>query len=364
MKNTSLILVLFIAVCTVVSSCHKDPEPQYGYAPKDPSAYNNLKKIEDFIKKNETKFQVFTIDATKDVMITSQNGIKYNIPAYAFETSSGMPATGNITISIKEILDPADMILSNKPTLASNGNILVSSGEFLVKAQQNNQNLRMRLDSGQIQRAIKIAMKNQSKNIADIPLWDGDTSLTFTQSGYNSENIMITKSTNIPLPKGVSWDQLFGKNAVADPDTVRFVLPDIFTWVNCDWLYSYPGVKTTVLCYFENEFNNETATNSKGTEANMCFFRPENSNSVIKFFGKIFDAPKGKEGFVSYQNMMPVGVKGTFLAITVKDEKFYCESKVVTIEAPAAGKTYFPVSFQLKEVTETELLNTIKSMNQ
>ncbi len=363
MKNPSLILTLFIVFSIVVSSCYKEPEPLYVYLPSKPLS-NNLKKIEDFNNKNTTKFQVFKMDASQGGIITSANGVKYTIPAYAFETSSGMPVTGNITISIKEIFDPADMILSNKPTVAANGGILESYGEFLVKVQQNNQNLRMRFDSAQTQNAIQIALRNNKKNDIYIPLWEGDTSIIYTQSGHSYENQLITKSTTIPINRGIEWNQLIGKTADANPDTIRFKLPSLFKWANCDFLANYTGPKTTVICYFENIFNNEPYQGSQFGEVNMCVFKLENQNTLIKFSNTIFDAPLGKEGFLSYQNLIPVGVKGTFFVMSVKDEKFYCQTKSVTIDAPLAGKNYTPISFQLKEVTETELLSAIKSMNQ
>lgn len=365
MKNLSILLTLLVSLVLIVSSCDKEPEPVWvtNPNPKVPPTYNNLGKMSDFIKKNETKFQAFNLDASKGGVITSQNGVKYYIPAYAFETSSGMPATGNITISVKEILTVSDMVLSNKPTLTNDGKLLESYGEFMVKAQQNNQNLRLRRDSGQVAAAIKIAIKNKNKENTQVPLWEGDTTVSITKTGYNHENSLITKTTDIPLPKGIDWKQLLGKDASAAPDSVRFQLPELFKWVNCDVISNIGAIKTTVLCYFENYFNDEIPANYMGSQASMCFFKPDGKNTVVKLYNMIVDAPVGKEGFLSYQNSMPVGVKGTFFVMTIKDEKFYCQSKSVTIDAPAAGKNYTPISFLLKEVTETELLDAIKALN-
>jgi len=60
---------------------------------------------------------------------------------------------------------------------------------------------------------------------------------------------------------------------------------------------------------------------------------------------------------------MPIGMKGTFIVISVEDEKFYMQTKTVTIDAPAAGKNYVVYSFQLSEVTEAQLLAAIKGLN-
>ena len=364
MKNLTLILLNVFSLLLLVSSCDKEPEPVWvtNPNPKVPTIYNNLKKMADFIEINETKFQVFTFDASKGANIISKNGTRFNIPPYAFVNNSGTPVFGNVSISIKEILSVSDMILSSKPTLTNDGKLLESYGEFFVKAQQNNQNLRLRVDSGQVAAAIKIILKNRNKQETQIPLWEGDTTISITKNGYNHENVSIIKTTNFPLPKGVDWKQLLAKSAFSDMDSVRFELPELFKWINCDAIANLSATKTTVLCYFENVFNDEITASYQGKESSMCFFKPEGKNTVVKLYNMIIDAPKGKEGFLSYQNSMPVGVKGDFFVMSIKDEKFYCQLKTIIIAAPDIGKNYTSYSFQLKEVTELELLNTIKSL--
>jgi hypothetical protein len=366
MKNPLSILFISLSMLFCFSSCDKEPEPVWieNTNPKVPIIYNNLKKVSDFIQKNETKFQVFNLDASKGGNIISKNGIRYFIPANAFVNSFGALVTGNITLSIKEILGVSDMVLSNKPTLTKDGKILESYGEFFVKAQQNNQNLRLRLDSGQLSAAIRISILNRNHQPTQIPLWEGDTTIVITKTGYNHENKYLTKTTEFPLSKGIDWKELLGKTAAGGMDSIRFELPELFKWANCDVLSNLSSSKTTVLCYFENIFNDEKGSSYQGIDASMCFFKPEGKNSVVKLYTTIIDAPKGKEGFLSYQNSMPVGVKGTFFVMVTKDEKFYCQSKSVTITAPEAGKDYTPIGFQLKEVTEKELLDAIKALNQ
>jgi len=184
--------------------------------------------MSDFVKKYETKFQNFTIDGANGGVITSLNGVKYYIEPYAFTETNGTPVTGPVAISIKEIFKASDMVLSDKPTLTTTGGVLESFGEFFVKAEQNNKRLILRLDSGQINNAIQIAMRNPGKNLQNITLWEGDTTISFTQSGHNFENVYVTKTTTIPLLKGMDWKELLGKSANANPDTIRFSLPELF----------------------------------------------------------------------------------------------------------------------------------------
>lgn len=364
MKKSFFYLATFSVLSIYLHSCDKEPDPKYIFEPKAPVIHDNLKIMADFIQKNETKYQVFNVDAAKGGIITSKNGVKYSIPGYAFENFSGMPVTGNIKISIKEIFNISDMILSNKPTLTNKGEMLESVGEFFVKAEQNNNPVRLIRDTMQMQNRIGVTFFNKNKFTKDIPLWDGDTTYLVTSSGHNHENKPTTVTKSYYAFKGVEWKERYGEFAAPTGDSIRFKLPDLFKWSNVDVLTGNSSNLTTVLCYFENVFNDEMSASYQGTEPSMCFFKPDNKNTVVKLYNMIIGAPIGKQGFLSYQKSMPVGLSGTFIVIVVKDGKFYCQKKAETIAAPAPGTDYTPIAFQLKEVTETEVLNTINSLNQ
>ncbi len=364
MKKSIVYLALILFSVAFLQSCDKEPDPIYIYEPKAPVIHDNVKIMADFIRKNETKFQEFSLDASRGGVITTKNGVKYYIPAYAFENYSGMPVSGTIKISIKEIFNISDMILSNKPTLTNKGEMLESVGEFFVKAEQNKQPLRINRDTVQTQNRIGIALFNKNKLTKDIPLWNGDTTYLVTSSGHNHENKSTTVTKNFYTFKGVEWKERYNDFAASTGDTIRFKLPELFGWCNVDVLTPNSSNLTTVLCYFENVFNDEMSASYQGTEPSMCFFKPDNKNTVVKLYNMILGAPADKQGFLSYQKSMPVGMSGTFVVFVVKDGKFYCQKKAVTIAAPAAGLDYTPIAFQLNEVTEADLLNTINSLNQ
>jgi hypothetical protein len=95
----------------------------------------------------------------------------------------------------------------------------------------------------------------------------------------------------------------------------------------------------------------------------MLFFKKAGTNTLINYSTMILNPAAGKEGFLSYQNSMPIGTSGTFLAISAKEGKFYAEMKDVTFVTPAAGKDFISYSFSLSEVSETQLLNLINQMS-
>jgi hypothetical protein len=197
---------------------------------------------------------------------------------------------------------------------------------------------------------------------AGIPIWDGDTTITQTSEGYNHENQLKTVSTTVTVPKGMEWTELANQSGYSAGNVSYFNLDSLGEWRNVDALYA-SGPKTTVLGYFGDKFNEATATNYVGQSPSMLFFKTKNTNTLVKLYNVIFQPAAGKEGLMSYQNLMPIGQEGTFLAITTKNGKFYAEMRDATISSPAAGKNYVGYTFNFTEVSETQLLNLINQMN-
>lgn len=354
LSATSIILTVAMAISVTACKKNKDVTPQN---------YNDGKLMANFMKDNGPKFQKFTVDAGAGGVITTSKGSKFTIPANAFVTASGQSVTGAVTVSIKEIRDVSDMIMGNKPTTTADGRILVSYGEFFVKAEQNNQNLRLNRDTnGANGGGIQVQVNGKPAN-QEVPMWLGDSTITTTQSGYSYQNNPVTITSTISVNAGVLWNQISGSYAIFNGvnGTLNFRLDSLMHWINCDGLANLPGTKTTVMGYFAEHFNTSTGSNYGGEEPSMLFFKQRNQNTLVKFYNVIMTPPAGYEGLHSYQTSIPVGLEGTFLAISSVDGKFYAQMKDVTIGTPTG--TYTSVTFNPQEVSETTLLSLINQMN-
>ncbi|MRG44896.1 hypothetical protein GFS24_07215 [Chitinophaga sp. SYP-B3965] len=354
MKTLSL-KPLFLSALAAISiiSCKKSD------APETPQS-KDAALITEFFAKNGPAVERFTVDAAAGGVISTAKGTKYKIPAGAFVTASGQPVTGNVLVDVKEITKVSEMLLGNKPSTTANGEILVSYGEFFVKASQNNNQLQLKKDSAVLVQVIA----KPAAQIREMPLWDGDSLTTYTSTGYDHENTTVTITQQYSVNRGIQWTQAAGYALFNNTTgTLDFRLDSLLNWRNCDVLYSYPGTKTTVMGYFANNFNEETGAEYGGEQPSMLFFKPKNENSLVKLYNVILNAPAGKKGFHSYQTSIPIGLEGTFLAISAVNGKFYAEMKDVTIAAPLAGKTYTGVTFDPQEVSETALLTLINQLN-
>ena len=356
-KQFSTPAILIVAAAISMASCKKNNDAQ---APQNNNADGQL--LASFLQKNAPSFQSFTVDAAAGGTVTTTKGTKFIIPANIFVTASGAPVTGSVSFSVKEIKDVSDMILGDKPTLTSDGRMLVSYGEFFTKASQNNQDLQIKKDS-----AIKVQVQAKPNGAGgqDIPIWSGDSTITTTLSGYDYQNNATSVTVQTAVNKGVVWNQKAASYSFFNSGngSLDFKLDSLMKWVNCDGLYNLPGTKTTVMGYFASNFNPLTTANYGGEQPTMLFFKPTGQKTLAKFYNVILNAPAGYEGLHSYQTSIVIGQQGTFLAMSVKDGKFYAEMKDVTIGTPAGSNNYTSVTFNPQEVTESAMLALVIQMN-
>ncbi len=353
-------VLLIVAACLSFTACKKDESSNPAPGIKD---NKDGQAIAAFMRKNGPQFEVFSIEATRGGTFTSTKGVKYKIPANVFVKKDGSAVTGAVSVSVKEITEASGMILGDKPTVTNNGEILISYGEFFVRAQQGGVDLELKKDS-----AVGVQVPFRQANgagIKEVALWSGDSAVTITNSGHDYQNNPVTLTTQGYVNKGLDWTLKPSEYAFFNStnSSLDFKLNTLFQWVNCDVLYSVPGTKITLLAYFTNHFNNQTGQNYSGEEPSMLYFKPKGMNTVIKLYNVIMAPPAGFEGFLSYQNMIPVGIEGTFLAISSVNGVFYAEQKDVTVASPAGSANYSTVSFNLSQVTESQLLTLINQMS-
>ncbi len=313
--------------------------------------------IKGFFDENRKKSESFSLDAAIGGTIVTDDGTRINFSPNSFQDGNGNQVTGNVDIQVVEFNQPSEMVLGNKPTVSENGEILISAGEFFVTATSGGSLLQVRPQST----TVIIPVDTVNGRIDDMRIWSGDTVMMASLSGYDYQNVYQTVPVAYNMNPGVLWSD----EGLVSSTATEYEMPldSMGTWSNCDALYSITGPKTTLLCYF-SIFNDSSQYVTSGIQPSMLFFKPSSINSIIKLSSFIFLPPAGYEGFLSYQNTMPVGESGDFLAITAKDGKLYAELKSnEMIPMPNSGATYTSISFNLQEVTEAQLLSMILSLD-
>jgi len=358
MKKIILSAATLALMLASFSSCRKNESLTVDNKINDKESAILFKR---FVQDNSPNEEKVTIDAAKGETVVLPSGTKIIFPPNVFANGVGATVTGNVSLAIQDILKPSSMILLNKPTLTVDGKMLESFGEIIVKASQNNNPVQLRPQQKPIMVQVPIGGNANGGN-RDIPMWDGDTVIATTLNGHNQENEATSISQSFAVNKGVDWTQISGFGISTSGSTI-FPLDALGDWRNCDALYNDPRPKTTILGYFGNLFNTETGNSYSGIDPSVLFFKTAGTNTIVKLYNQILNATSDKQGLMSYQNSIPIGQEGTFLAMSAKNGKFYAEMRDVTIPSPASGKNYVGYSFHLSEVSETQLLNLINQMN-
>lgn len=86
--------------------------------------------------------QNFELDAEKDTVVETQDGIVIAIPAHSFLDANGQPATGTIQLEVKEALKAADIMKAGLNT-KSGDKLLETGGMFYINARKDDASLKI-----------------------------------------------------------------------------------------------------------------------------------------------------------------------------------------------------------------------------
>ncbi|MBN8702832.1 MAG: hypothetical protein J0M08_07190 [Bacteroidetes bacterium] len=270
--KTNLIKKMILAVIVVAGvylvSCNKERLIR-------PSIQTS--NLESFFKANAAQRQSFRIQNSQYQSITGSKGTILTFRPNTFVNANGSAVTGEVEIFLREIYDKADMILSNKPTMATDG-ILVSGGEISVEAFQNGNELKlapgMTISASFPKNGTELPMKYFDGQEEDGQvLWTlGDTTIT------------VQDSSNYCMPAYYCLE-----------------LEDV-NWANCDYYFNDPRPLTDIEIEVPENMND---TNT------AVFLVPDNDNIVIR----LYEFNNGKFS-VGWGYQVPVGLKGTLVAIS------------------------------------------------
>lgn len=138
--------------------------------------------------------QTFTINANQNQELTSLNGIQLTIPQDIFKTAGGSDFNGNVDVIIKEILTKSEMVLSNKPSVTSDGNIIETIGSFEISAMEagTENSLTINQEIG-----VDIDMNGSISNPTALGVYYG------TQNDDGTVDWLLDSDSQVPLNSGI-----------------------------------------------------------------------------------------------------------------------------------------------------------------
>jgi hypothetical protein len=275
---TTRILILIVLMMGL--SCQKEHSEEV--------SKGSLRIVSDFHEKNRSEVQVFSHNAATAKVITTSRGAKVHIPTNGFETQDGRPVTGNVTISVKEIYTPGEMILNNMPTTAS-GRLLESAGEFEIKVSQNNNPLKLSAGS-----FIQIDIPRTVQDLQGMQVFNGTPN-----ADGNIEWAVNTSPGNV-----VVRDSLLFSDAKLFADDIN--------WINCDKFINDPTVEFSAF-----------PGNAPGSDSTNVFVHLTGRNTVVKM--------NWTQGLNYFKADKLLAVPSTIVGISAKNGLLYASIIPVTV---------------------------------
>jgi hypothetical protein len=324
MNNINKILTALLLMVVFLQAC-KDKKNDV------PAPTSTSNTISDFIKRNTTASQNFTVNVSNsDTTITGQKGTIVKIPKNAFVTLNGQPVNGGVKIELKEIFSKAEMVLSSIPTI-SDGKLLISGGEVYINATTVNGEP-LKIDS---MRTPTVQVPNNNNPQAGMTLFTG------VQNGntFNWKPVQVDTTSQTYNPKDSIRNYQHLPSFFQQDIYYVFTLQN-FGWTNCDRFWNVPNVTSIkVDCQKFNSFANVYV--------------------VFKNLQCVMQLPLLPDGTLYISNSdgytnMPVGEEITIIAVALENSKSYYTMKDLTITKDLS------VALDLTEANEEDIVNTIK----
>jgi len=324
--NFRKIGLLFLALATFASCDDNDGENETKITPPTAEAFKSIN--EQGVKKNT---QNFTITAGAGVVsFTSAKGVKVNINGDCL-TKNGVAVTGEVKIEYIELFDKGNMLITNKPTMGITAdgkkNLLISGGEFFIKATQG---------------GVELQTSCSMNMMVPTALTDGlDNAMTLWTGVIDDKGELAWREAK------AGADGANGKGGVQGEGNNYYVTFGNFGWTNVDRFYSDPRPKTTLLVDVPEGYDN---TNS----AVYLSYDGEGTNALAKL-----DTYTAAGLFSEHYGQIPVGLACHIIFATEDNGQWRYAIKGVTI---AANQTY---TFTLAETTvgsEAQLVAAINAI--
>lgn len=326
MKTNFKKIGLLIIAMTTFASCDNSDGDDIKLSPPTSAAFKSIS--EKGVKRNTQNFIMTAGNGV--VTLTSAKGVKLYINGDCL-TKNGNPVTGQVDIEYIELFDKGNMLVTNKPTMGitSDGkkNLLISGGEFFIKATQG---------------GVELQTSCSLNMIVPTALTDGFDNLMTLWTGAIDEAGELAWREAKPNADGTG-----GKGGIQGEGNNYYVTFGNFGWTNVDRFYSDPRPKTTILAQAPDGYDNNNS-------AIYLSYDGEGTNALAKL--DTF-TPAGL--FSEHYGQIPIGLACHVIFVTEDNGQWRYAIKSVTV---AANDVY---TFTLAETTvgtEAQLVAAINAI--
>ena len=329
MKIIKLLFVIALIFSVVLVACKKEDPEVIVLPPIDNPTPTS--SISTFFDNNlESEIQIFTINPSTNYMVTGINGTTLFFNANTFEDMNGNTVSGPIEIEMIETQSNKDMLLWNRPTTTTNGQLLVSGGIVYVNVSQGGNQLSIN-DNAPIQASVP------SNNYIAMDYFTGseDNDGRFGWELDDADTVITnTADTTNWNPNGGG---LF---------TFDFTI-DSIGWINCDYFYGIGDPLTGVQVELPDTFNGSNSA---------VFIYYSNLNSVAS----LWDSDEDGVFDLGSTYATPIGQNISFVVISEINGSFY----YAIVNATILNGHYEIISSMdmMGPVSSTDIQNAINAL--
>nr|WP_294785155.1 hypothetical protein [uncultured Flavobacterium sp.] len=322
MKTNFKKIGLLLLAMTTFASCDNTDGDDIKISPPTAATFKSIS--EQGVERNTQKFTMTA--GNGQVTLTSAKGVKLYINGDCL-TKNGNPVNGQVDIEFIELFDKGNMLVTNKPTMGITAdgkkNLLISGGEFFIKATQG---------------GVEVKTSCSMSMIVPTALTDGFDNLMTLWTG------VVDEAGELAWKDARGAD---GKGGVQGEGNNYYVTFGNFGWTNVDRFYSDPRPKTTILVDVPEGYDN---TNS----AVYLSYDGEGKNALAKL-----DTYTAEGLFSEHYGQIPVGLACHIIFATEDNGNWRYAIKGVTTTANAV------YNFTLAETTvgtEAQLVAAINAI--
>lgn len=321
------LLVSIITLCTLPMFMSCEEKSETPVLVPDGEALNDLAT-----ESIEERTQTVTVDATDGGNVVGEQGTVLQFSANAFQTLSGDPVTGDVTIKFIEVYDRSAMLFTRKPTTGKMDNgdhaMLISGGEFYVNATQGGNQLKP--VAGYY---IIAPTDNTGDADHDMKVFTGVENCI----GDDCENLWVEEKD-----RGMEVGQFQGTGGVF---SAYYCYQKQFGWTNIDKWYSDPRPKTTIFVDAPEGFDNTNCA---------IFLSYDDEPTALALFDT-YDEETGL--FSEHYGLIPIGLKVHFILVSIVDDEIH-----YAIQGAEIIENHVEVIGELKSITKEELIELIGNL--
>ena len=328
MKTIKLLFGTALIVSLVLVACKKEDPEVIVLPPID--NLTPTSSIGAFFDNNlESEKQTFTINPTTDYMVTGVNGTTLFFNANTFEDMNGNTVSGPVEIEMIETQSNKDMLLWNRPTTTTSGELLVSGGIVYVNVSQGGNQLSIN-DNAPIQASVP------SDNYIAMDYFTGSED----NDGRFGWELDDTDTVTTNTADTTNWNPNGGGLFTFD-----FTI-DSIGWINCDYFYGTDPL-TGVQVELPDSFNGSNSA---------VFIYYSNLNSVAS----LYDSDEDGVFDLGWSYATPIGQNISFVVISEINGSFYYS----IVNATIVNGHYEIISStdMMGPVSSTDIQNAINAL--